>query len=185
MSEWPAWATEPVRIEDWSPAWAAHAAELIDSLQDVLDEWLAGPIHHVGSTAVPHLPAKPVIDLLATVPSIAVATSAHGALDEAGWSLVPPELDERPWRRTYVLPGGDRRIAHLHLVDVNHERAHHELLFRDRLREDADLANRYAQLKKAAAKAHRDDREAYTAAKTDFVREVVDATTSARTRSRR
>lgn len=67
-------------------------------------------------------------------------------------------------------------MAHLHLVDASHERARDELLFRDRLREDADLADRYSRLKTAAAEAHRDDREAYTAAKTEFVRSVVDTT---------
>lgn len=45
MSEWPAWATEPIRIENWNPLWADHAAELVDSLQDLLQELIDVPIH--------------------------------------------------------------------------------------------------------------------------------------------
>jgi GrpB-like predicted nucleotidyltransferase (UPF0157 family) len=90
-------------------------------------------------------------------------------LADAGWHLAPPELDEWPWRRMYVLPERERRLAHLHLVEAEHQLWRDTLAFRDRLRKRPDIAREYARLKRSAAKAHPDDREAYTEAKTTFV----------------
>lgn len=170
---WPAWATEKVEVVDWEPSWSQRASELISDLSHGLTRWLVGPMEHVGSTAVPGLAAKPVIDLMAPVGSLIDAADADDVLTEAGWHLVPPELDERPWRRMYVLPNGDRRVAHLHLLESEHPRWGEALLFRDRLRQDRQLAQRYAHVKRLAARANPDDREAYTKAKSDFVEEVV------------
>lgn len=173
MSEgWPAWATEEVRIEDPDPAWKRVAVALIAVLEPRLAPWLDGRVEHVGSTAVPGLAAKPVVDLMAPVTSLASTPDADPVLADAGWELVPPELDDRPWRRFYVLPDGDRRRAHLHLVARTHPRWVAALAFRDRLRERPDLAASYAELKRSATASHPDDREAYTAAKSTFVERV-------------
>lgn len=173
MGDWPAWATQPISVVDPDPRWADLADELVERLHRTLGESAPDAIHHVGSTAVPGLAAKPVIDLLAIVESWDETLRSHDALTEAGWELVPPELDERPWRRLYVLPDGARRVAHLHLVRADHPRARDTLTFRDRLRSDPSLADEYAELKRAAARAHRDDREAYTEAKSAFVARVI------------
>ena len=174
MEDWPAWATQGVEVDEWSPSWSQIADDLIDGLADLLEPWAAAPLEHVGSTAVQGLPAKPVVDLLAPVRSLVAAEAADEVLAAAGWHLVPPGLDQRPWRRMYVLPDGDRRVAHLHLVEADHERFRDTLRFRDQLRQRPELASAYARLKYDAAEEHRDDREAYTAAKTAFVRSVVD-----------
>lgn len=73
----------------------------------------------------------------------------------------------------YVLPDGDRRLAHLHLVEPTHAQWRDVLLFRDRLRLHPELAADYERIKRLAAQAHLDDREAYTAAKTAFVDRVI------------
>lgn len=184
MSEqWPTWAIERVEIVASDPAWPAAAARLVERLHPVLAPWLAAGIEHVGSTAVPGLAAKPVLDLLAPVTSLAAAERVAPTLagDDAwagptpgeGWSLVPPELDGRPWRRLFVLPEGDRRIAHLHLVAADDPHVHDVIDFRDALRRSVDLRDAYATLKRSAAAAHGDDRETYTAAKSAFVADVL------------
>jgi GrpB-like predicted nucleotidyltransferase (UPF0157 family) len=160
-------------VVPWDPAWSSRACELAVDLGPRLARWLDGRIEHVGSTSVPGLSAKPVIDLLAPAKSLAASAEADGALTEAGWHLVPPELDLRPWRRMYVLPEGDRRIAHLHLVERQHPRWRDTVRFRDELRRRPDLADAYSRLKLRAAKAHRQDREAYTEAKSAFIDEVL------------
>ncbi len=174
MSEqWPTWATQAVEIRAWNPTWQQEAIDLIGDLGARLEPWLGGCIEHVGSTAVPNLAAKPIIDLMAPVASLSESGNADRALAEAGWHLVPPELDGRPWRRMYVLPDGDRRTAHLHLVESGHPRWHEALRFRNQLRQHPELAEKYARLKRIAAEVHRRDRDAYTEAKSAFVREVI------------
>ncbi len=79
---------------------------------------LDGPAEHIGSTSVPGLPAKPIVDLMAPIASLSSGhAEADSVLADAGWQLVPPELDNRPWRRFYALPHGTKRAAHLHLVE--------------------------------------------------------------------
>jgi GrpB-like predicted nucleotidyltransferase (UPF0157 family) len=171
-ADWPAWALQVVEIEPPDPTWASLARDLVAALQRRLHPWLGGAIEHIGSTAVPGLPAKPVVDLMAPVTVLAACPAADPVLARAGWQLVPPELDERPWRRFYVLPEGDRRLAHLHLVEGTHPRWRDTITFRDALRAEPELAAAYAAVKRIAAEAHRDDREAYTTAKSAFVEQV-------------
>ncbi|TVP65343.1 MAG: GrpB family protein [Nitriliruptor sp.] len=179
MEDWPVWATQRVELHQWDATWQQRAAELIATLEPLLGRWLAGPIEHIGSTAVPGLAAKPVIDLQAPVASLVGSKQADRVLNEAGWHLVPPELDQRPWRRLHVLADGDRRIAHLHLVEGDHPRWRETLAFRDRLRERPGLAQEYERLKRTAAQEHSGNREAYTDAKTAFIRSVVADPTTA------
>lgn len=164
MSDWPAWATEPVAIADPDPTWVDRAAALIGDLELQLRPRLdGGRIHHVGSTAVPDLAAKPVIDLMTGVADL----DARVVL--AGWHPVPPDLDARPWRRLWVRADGDRRLAHLYLMMPASERWLQTLRFRDRLRASPELRAEYAALKRRLAAEHSSDREAYTAAKAGFV----------------
>jgi GrpB-like predicted nucleotidyltransferase (UPF0157 family) len=171
--QWPSWATETVEVVPPDPSWPAIARGVIADLHDPLRPWLDGSIEHVGSTAVPGLPAKPVVDLMAPVASLSSSQQADAPLAEAGWQLVPPRLDNRPWRRLYVLPDNARRVAHLHLVERSSPRWREALAFRDALRSRPELAAAYAEVKRAAAMAHGEDREAYTAAKSDFVRRAL------------
>lgn len=122
---------------------------------------------------MPDLSAKPVIDLMAPVKSLTAAARADHSLTPAGWHLVPPDLDMRPWRRMYVLPQDGRRFAHLHLVERQHHRWRDTLRFRDQLRRRPDLAQAYSLIKLRAAEAHEHDREAYTEAKSAFVDHVL------------
>jgi GrpB-like predicted nucleotidyltransferase (UPF0157 family) len=171
---WPAWATAPVVLAEPDPGWAARGRAMAGRLDELLAPWRTTPTEHVGSTAVPGLPAKPVLDLQVAVPGFAVTADVLLALAPDGWHPVPPELDRRPWRRFFVLPDGDRRVAHLHLLLADGDRWRDQLVFRDALRADPRLAADYATTKCALAAAHPDDREAYTAGKGEFVRRVTD-----------
>ncbi len=170
---WPAWATERVEIVPYDPRWPHRATEHINRLHRLLARWLVRPVEHVGSTAVPGLPAKPIIDLQAAVPDLTATVEITDALHADGWSPVPPELDRRPWRRLYVRPQGDTRAAHLHLLAHDSPRWREQLSFRDALRTDPSLVAAYARLKADLADRHADDREAYTDGKASFVRGVL------------
>lgn len=173
----PAWANEPVYLAESDPDWPVLAERYVNELHSLLGDRLAGQIVHVGSTAVPGLPAKPIIDLqaVAVAPAQAVADCKE-SLSAARWHVVPRELDQRPWRWFVVRTdtSESHRLAHLHLMTVDQPRWRHQLVFRDRLRASDDLVREYARLKTGAAAQHREDREAYTQAKYEFVRRVVE-----------
>ncbi len=173
---WPTWATAPIEVVAHDPGWAELAATLATDLDRRCAPWLDGEVEHVGSTAIPGLPAKPIVDLMAPVRHLAETPAADSPLSVAGWELVPPALDERPWRRFYVQPEGDRRVAHLHLVERGHARWREVVTFRDALLVDAALAAEYAAIKREAAVRFGEDREAYTAAKSSFIQRVVGTT---------
>lgn len=172
----PAWATEEVHVVDPDPEWAARAGRLAAEIHDLLGDWLSGLVAHVGSTAVPGLAAKPIIDLQAAAADPAAAmASRQNALAAASWFFVPRERDQRPWRWFVVRAdaAGEHRLAHLHLMRLDESRWHEQLTFRDALRASTDLADEYARLKTRAAHEHRHDREGYTSAKQAFVRRVL------------
>ena len=172
----PAWAVEPVHLSAYDSRWPSRAAEHASELRPVLAPWLLGAIEHVGSTAVPGLVAKPVIDLMAQVAVVdVVVDQAAGTLGELDWRYVPPEFDGRPWRRFFVKVSSDgqHRWAHLHLMAPGAVRWDQQLRFRDALRADPALRDRYAEVKSRLARAHADDRERYTDEKASFVTGVL------------
>jgi GrpB-like predicted nucleotidyltransferase (UPF0157 family) len=168
----PAWAVESVHLSAYDPQWAGLAARYADELQPALGRWLLGPVEHVGSTSVPGLTAKPVIDLMAQAADPgAVAALAGAELSERSWRYVPPEFDQRPFRRFFVRvsPDGRHRLAHLHLMVAGTERWAEQLRFRDALRADPALRDEYAAVKSRLASTHAGDRERYTEEKGAFV----------------
>lgn len=172
--DWPVWATRPVELRPHEPAWREAGAVERRRLQHLLAQWLTGDVEHVGSTAVPGLPAKPVIDLQAPVRDLVVASAVALRLAPHGWHYVAPELDLREYRRFFVKVADDHRVAHLHLMHADHPRWTEQITFRDALLAAPGLAAQYGALKEELVRVHATDREAYTAAKTDFIRAVLE-----------
>lgn len=176
MSEAPAWAYERPEVRPHDPRWTARAKAESEQLADLLAPWLVDGIEHIGSTAVPGLAAKPIIDLMASVTDLdTVVEQARERLADRGWAYVPPQLDNRPWRRFFVKPdeSRQRRQAHLHLIRAGHPRWADQIRFRDALRNDEDLAQQYEALKRQLAETSGHDREAYTEGKAAFVASVL------------
>jgi GrpB-like predicted nucleotidyltransferase (UPF0157 family) len=171
---WPAWATEPVDLVDSDPAWILQGEQECDHLEVLLAPWIIARIEHVGSTAVPGLPAKPIIDLQAPVADLRNSDSIAAALAPYDWQYVDPDLDKRPWRRFFIKVTHGRRSAHLHVMTPDSPRWNQQIAFRDALRADPNLAADYATLKRALAAKYTDNREAYTHAKSDFIRTILE-----------
>lgn len=154
----------PVEIVDYNPHWpAAFEAErrrLVPMLGGV-------DVHHFGSTSVPGLAAKPVIDMIALVPDLDAPIPV--LVNEAGYQFPEAFNATLTHRRFLCYPSSAHRTHHLHLVDER-EDLERRLRFRDRLRANPILAREYVALKHALAVRHRDDREAYTDAKSEFIR---------------
>jgi GrpB-like predicted nucleotidyltransferase (UPF0157 family) len=161
-------ADQQVEIADYDPVWADRFAEQQVVVEGLLWPWLSGPVEHIGSTSVPDLRAKPVIDMLAPVGSLREARDALPVLADAGW-LFWPEDPCAHYRLWLLRPRPEARTHHLHVIEAEHPHAKALLAFRDALRADAGLRNEYASLKERLAQEHRDNRNAYTNAKAAFV----------------
>jgi GrpB-like predicted nucleotidyltransferase (UPF0157 family) len=161
---------EPIRIVPYDPGWPALFEEERAALDEAIGRWATGGIHHIGSTAVPGLDAKPIVDILVGVEDLEGSKAAFGPLDELGYLYAPYRVEEMHW---FCKPHPSRRTHHLHLVSAGSSRFRDELAFRDRLRADPQLAAQYAELKHRLGARLEHDREAYTDAKADFIRSAL------------
>jgi GrpB-like predicted nucleotidyltransferase (UPF0157 family) len=165
-------AEEPVRIEPYDSSWPARFEEERVAVADAIGGWVVGGIHHVGSTAVPGLDAKPVIDILVGVSDLPSSRACIEPLSRIAYLYAPYRASEMHW---FCKPNPARRTHHLHLVPTGSRRFREELAFRDHLRSHAEAAAEYAALKRTLAARFERDREEYTAAKEDFIRAVLGA----------
>jgi len=168
----PAWATEEIVIEEYNPVWPLMASILIRELK-TLHTFEDARFEHIGSTAVPDLAGKPVIDILLPVNDFDDLDTIVVALQPENWNLIPPELAVKDDHRTFVKVVKEKRAAHFHLINNERDIKRH-IAFRDALRQNPELANEYAKLKTELAETYKNDREGYTGAKTDFVNRVVE-----------
>ncbi len=163
----PGWAgDEPVRVVPYDPGWPRGFEAMRGELEPLLAPWLTGGIHHIGSTAVPGLAAKPTVDIAAGVSSLEASRAAIALLQAHGWWYAPYRPEEMHW---FCRPSPLRREFHLHLIRTGSPTLRDRLAFRDALRSDAALRRRYAALKRRLAGRHPGDREAYTDAKAAFI----------------
>lgn len=159
-----------VVIVDYDPTWPARFASERDLLISVLTPWIAGDVYHVGSTAVPGLAAKPIIDIMVGVEDLDRSRQSFGPLAEIDYRHYPYRATEMHW---FCKPDPAARTHHLHLIPVSEPRYREELVFRDRLRASPALAADYADLKRLAAAEFGSDREAYTESKSAFIRSAI------------
>ena len=164
-------ADAPVRIVAYDPAWRERFERERIALATAIGEWSVGGIHHVGSTAVPGLAAKPIIDILVGVSSLEEARGCFDRLARLDYHYAPYRTPEMHW---FCKPPPSRRTYHLHLVAVDSQRFRDELAFRDHLRVRRDVAGEYGALKRRLGAHLEHDREAYTAGKAEFIRATLD-----------
>ena len=163
---------DKVIIVNYDPQWPQLFSVETAGLYQAFGTMLIA-LQHIGSTSVPGLAAKPVVDIQAIVRTVSEAQNAASVLAEAGWSQGIFDLD--PERRLYFKKqnASGVRTHQLHVYAPDHPAAADHLLFRDTLRRDPDEAARYLDLKRHLAEAHRYDPIAYSHAKTDYVEAIL------------
>jgi GrpB-like predicted nucleotidyltransferase (UPF0157 family) len=159
-----------IRIEPYDPSWPASFESERAALEEAIGDWAVGGIHHVGSTAVPGLAAKPIVDILVGVEDLEGSRDCFEPLARLEYLYAPYLAEEMHW---FCKPHPDRRTHHLHLAPAGGRRFAEELAFRDRLRAEPETAAAYETLKRELAERFFDDRDAYTEAKADFVRRAL------------
>ena len=158
-----------IRIVDPDPAWPALADEELRRIAAVLGP-VAVRLEHVGSTAVPGLAAKPILDLQLSVDAIARRQSYVGPLERLGYLFVPDP--DAPEYHFFARPPGRPRTHHLHVCQAaGHEELRH-IAVRDFLRAHPQDAATYAALKRQIAADHPNDRIAYIEGKNDHMKRL-------------
>jgi GrpB-like predicted nucleotidyltransferase (UPF0157 family) len=158
-----------IDIARYDPAWAEQFRAEAVKLTELLEPWLATAVEHIGSTSVPGLAAKPVLDMMAGVHDLQSARDAIPVLASHGYM----HAQHRPatlW--FHKARSGSVPEQGLHLTEPGSSLWRERLAFRDALRTDPVVARRYQELKERLA-ADSCDIAAYTAGKREFVVHVL------------
>ena len=132
-------------------------------------------VEHIGSTSVPGLAAKPVIDMLIGAASLADIKSKIKLLSEHGYEYVSKYEKEIPERRYFVKSPANSLRVHIHAVELGSRIWREHLAFRDALRSDLSLRAQYQSLKLQLAEQFATNKSAYSAAKNTFIESVLAA----------
>lgn len=154
-----------IEVVDYRPEWPDRYRREAEQLSDALGDTLVAA-HHIGSTSVPGLAAKPVIDILLEVRDLAELDTHNAAMADLGYEAKGEYGIER---RRFYQKGGDRRSHHVHAFPVGDEHVTRHLAFRDYLIAHPAVAAEYARLKQRIAQTYVSDSNGYCAAKNDFV----------------
>ncbi len=163
----------PVIIVPYDPRWPQLFQAESELIRKQIGSYLDA-LEHVGSTAVPGLAAKPIIDIMPGLRQLSDARGCIEPLAAIGYEYVPEYENELPERRYFRKGPPEGRTHHVHMVETATEFWQRHLLFRDYLRIHQETAEEYEALKHRLAREHLSDRDAYTSGKTPFIEAVVE-----------
>ncbi len=159
-----------VRVVPYSAEWPRLFEEEVRRRQPALGD-VALDVQHVGSTAIPGMPAKPIVDIAVAIRRFEDGAACVKPLADLGY-LYKGE-NGVPGRHYFVKGTEDARTHYLHMLEIDSDEWKEHLVFRDVLRTDRALAEEYAQLKEQLARRYPADRGAYTDGKSEFVTKVL------------
>lgn len=163
------WQLFPIVLTEHKPYWADRYAEEVDLLKTLLPA--NTKYFHIGSTAIQGIMAKPIIDMLIVVQTSVQQRAAADILQSYGYIVMSKSADRISLNKGYTESGFAEDVFHLH---IRLEGDADEIFFRDYLNSHPDIAKDYERLKLRLCKEYEHDRDAYTAAKTEFVKKYTD-----------
>ncbi len=159
-----------VKLARFSPEWIKLYKDEEKRLENAIGSSVID-IQHIGSTSIPWLCAKPIIDILVGVDSMRTADKTISIMEKIGYRFKGEA--GIPGRYFFVKGTEDKRTHHLHMIVHNTERWGNYLLFRECLLKDKTIRENYCKLKINLAKKYEHNRELYTESKTDFINETL------------
>ncbi len=165
------WQLFPIILTEHNPEWKEIYLEEKALLQKALAGFNILSIDHIGSTAVDGIRAKPIIDILMEIAADEDMTAVSLALKNAGFRLMSQKTGRMSFNKGYTEQGFSEKVFHLHL---RFEGDCDELYFRDYLNAHPETAREYEALKISLCEKYRHNRDAYTEAKTDFVKKYTE-----------
>ena len=156
---------------DYTDEWEKEFEKESKKVLDLIGRYVSN-IHHIGSTTVPGLKAKPIIDIAVELFNFEGGFLCVEALQNIGYRhQLLPELPERH----YFSKGVDLRTHQIHMYKPGSKYLHEQLTFRNKLRADPFLVEKYVQIKDKLSKTFYNDKLAYTDAKTEFIEAIINA----------
>lgn len=161
---------EPIELCQHSPEWAQEFAEIGRTIRHSLGP-IALRIDHIGSTSIPRLDAKPIIDIQISVAALEPIKSFQRPLEQLGyrWRSDNPDKTKRYFRETPPM-----RRTHIHVRKLGSWHQQAPLLFRDYLRVHRSDCEKYGAVKRELARRFHHDRKQYTSSKSDIVWEILE-----------
>jgi len=163
---------DPITIVPYDEHWPRSFQAQRAVLEPILADLLVGPIEHIGSTAVPGLAAKPIIDMVARVTDLVLGPDLFDRLSTVAWWSAPEPSDAELDRLSLCHPTVEHRTHHLHVVAHCSSGWPTWLAFRDQLRTHPELVVEYGELKRRLA-ADPIDRPRYRAAKAPLIERIL------------
>ncbi len=168
---------ERIELADYDPAWPERFEAEAARLCRYFPQGCTHRIEHIGSTAVPGLAAKPIVDILIGVENFGpVVQDVAPAMEAAGYDyFLRPEFGDDGPRYPWFIGRGScgTRTAHIHVTLIDDQPKWDRVLFRDYLRRYQEAASSYAALKRDLVQRFPDDRAAYTLGKTAFIQKIL------------
>ena len=155
-------------VEPYNKKWKAKFKNEKQKLEKIFNDIIIG-IHHIGSTAIPGIKAKPVIDIMIVVKNINKVDSYNNAMKSLGYE---PKGEFGIANRRFFQKGGNDRTHHVHIFQQGNKEIKRHLNFRDYMRAHPKQAQKYSRLKETLADKHSHNIRKYIEGKNDFIAEI-------------
>lgn len=165
------WELFPIVLSPHDSRWSDWANEEMQSLRMLLVDYTP-TINHIGSTALPDIQAKPIVDILVEVPERVAWPAVKDKMVISGYICMSESDSRLSFNKGYTPEGYAEKVFHIHF---HREGDNYEILFRDYLIGHPDAAREYERLKKDLAAKFKNDRDGYTEAKSQFVERILNA----------
>ena len=162
------WELFPIVLTRHDPHWADWTEEEMAILSNQLSGF-DKRISHIGSTAIPGIMAKPIVDILVEIPPSTDNEKIRKTMEDAGYICMSVSGERMSFNKGYTPEGYAERVFHVHFHPIGDN---DELYFRDYLIAHPDVAKEYEHLKLSLFPKFKHNRDAYTKAKTDFVKRI-------------
>lgn len=164
------WELFPIVLTPPNLDWQEWANKEIQELAALLKDY-SPIINHIGSTAIPNIQAKPIIDILVELNTDTDWSRIKERMETAGYICMSVSETRMSFNKGYTSHGYADKVFHIHIHAIGDN---DEIYFRNYLRAHSEVAKEYEKLKLSLLPKYRNDRDGYTEAKTAFVRGVVD-----------
>lgn len=163
------WELFPIILSPHNPDWKTWADDEIRSLSKLLAHY-SPTINHIGSTAVPGIMAKPIVDILVEISGDSDWVEMKNILEASGYICMNESVERMSFNKGYTPAGYADKVYHIHIHATGDN---DEIYFRDFLRANPTVAAEYETLKLGLLPEYRNNRDGYTEAKSDFINKVV------------